>query len=381
MSLDEVLKQFNLKNVIIEQIDSGLLLREEKTGPRILYVEPTLKCNLNCIMCFRRGIKEPFGDMSPETFDRILANARECNVEFIWFGGWGEPLVHPLIFDFIEKTKNAGIGVGINTNGTLLTPEVTEKIIELGVDHIVVSSDAATHETYAKIRGEKLTTVLEALDYILRLQKKIGLSKPRISFLFTSMINNITELPNLLYTAKKHGATTVIVSNVIPTCEEMVNYTVYTNHKIADTLSEVIRKVSIAIFDIGIRVILPKFDLRTERRCLFIENSSATITWDGKVVPCHNFIHSYTSYIYGFKKEIKQVSFGNINEEKLSDIWWKRDYLIFRWKVRHFSFPSCIDCELKDYCSWRSTNEMDCWGNSPSCAECLYGRGIVQCMV
>ncbi|MHA1615904.1 MAG: tungsten cofactor oxidoreductase radical SAM maturase [Candidatus Njordarchaeales archaeon] len=381
--LESYLLQLKAKfpTIIIEKYDSTYVILKEKAGPRILYIEPTLNCNLNCIMCFRRSVKEPFGSMKKELFEKIIDDAKKCGVKFIWFGGWGEPLTHPEIFEFIALARDANIDVGINTNGTLLTPEIAEKLLELEVETIVVSSDAATHETYARIRGTKYSRILEALKTIQKAKEKHGMTRPKVSFLFTAMANNVSELIDLPKIAREYGVSQIIVSNVIPVYPEMEKMVVYNGRLSDNEIRELASKLALETYQTGVRLILPNFKLRTERRCLFIENNTATITWDGKVVPCYNFIHTYKSYIFGLEKVVKQISFGDISKESLREIWLKPEYVKFRHKVKRFEFPSCPDCPLREYCSLRKTNEMDCWGNKPSCAECLYGREIVQCMV
>ena len=50
-----------------------------------------------------------------------------------------------------------------------------------------------------------------------------------------------------------------------------------------------------------------------------------------------------------------------------------------RLMLEDFRFPSCTDCKLLSGCAYIDDNEMDCWGNSPSCAECLWARRIIAC--
>ena len=53
---------------------------------------------------------------------------------------------------------------------------------------------------------------------------------------------------------------------------------------------------------------------------------------------------------------------------------------VFRWTVRNSHYPSCIDCQQADGCVMAQTNEGDCWGNRPSCGDCLWARNIVVCL-
>ena len=44
--------------------------------------------------------------------------------------------------------------------------------------------------------------------------------------------------------------------------------------------------------------------------------------------------------------------------------------------VRDFRFPSCVDCG--EACAYAEHNQ-DCWGNAPSCADCLWAQDLVRC--
>jgi len=98
-----------------------------------------------------------------------------------------------------------------------------------------------------------------------------------------------------------------------------------------------------------------------------------------EVVPCYRFLHSYTEFIFGRKKEVIAHSFGNVFKEKLSDIWTSKDYEVFRYNVKNAIYPSCTDCSLRNVCDFTKDTEFDCWGDNPSCADCLWARGISKC--
>jgi MoaA/NifB/PqqE/SkfB family radical SAM enzyme len=87
-------------------------------------------------------------------------------------------------------------------------------------------------------------------------------------------------------------------------------------------------------------------------------------------------MHSYSYYIFGRRKDVKRYALGNVNEKSLLDIWTSEEYVIFRAKVNDFRFPSCVDCGIA--CSFAEEN-IDCWGNDPSCADCLWAQDILLC--
>ncbi len=362
---------------VIEVFNEGLVIGKPSSGPKKLVLEITSKCNLNCPMCFRNSWSEIEGSMSEKLLMKILDEAREARTNFIWFSGWGEPLYHEKAFEYAEEVKNRGFKLGINTNGTLLDEENALKLVKIGVDRIAVSIDAASIETYRKIRGGELGKIVLALKTIHRARKLQGTVYPVTELIFTAMKSNIGELTELIELAEKCGAGRIIVSNLIPVKREHEAECLYLSDEI--DFNEIAGQIAIKSLETNVAVRLPEFKLKTERKCPFINEMAACITWNGKVTPCLNFLHTYKCHIYGVEKQVSQVVFGDLNRESLTDVWRKTEYLAFRFKVKYFTFPSCTDCKFHEICDFTLTNNMDCWGNAPSCADCLYARNIVQC--
>ncbi len=100
-----------------------------------VYIEPTNRCNLECLTCIRNVWEEPLGIMEWETFERILKGIQGFIPNpTIFLGGFGEPFVHPKIIEMIRKAKDLGGSVELITNGILLTEDISEQLIETGLD-------------------------------------------------------------------------------------------------------------------------------------------------------------------------------------------------------------------------------------------------------
>ena len=69
----------------------------------------------------------------------------------------GEALLNKNVFQMIEYATNKGCWVGIHTNATLLTKEMSTRILESSLNSISFSFDGATSKVYEKVRvGAKL---------------------------------------------------------------------------------------------------------------------------------------------------------------------------------------------------------------------------------
>ena len=130
-----------------------------------LYVEASSRCNLRCKMCFRHSwVGERFGDLDPAAFARLMDDPVLRNTRTVFFGGMGEPLVHPSLTEMAALASAHGKNVELVTNGTLLTRERAGDLLKAGVSRIWVSIDEL-YENYGKIQvGSDFGLVLGNLE-------------------------------------------------------------------------------------------------------------------------------------------------------------------------------------------------------------------------
>jgi MoaA/NifB/PqqE/SkfB family radical SAM enzyme len=121
--------------------------------PDRLYIESTNICNLSCIMC-PTGRKEQVrkkGYMDFELFKSIVDEMAPW-VQATTLHIWGEPLLHPRMFDMIEYCNKKGLRSEISTNATLLNEDRGKRILDAGLDAIYLCLDGMRPETYEQIR-------------------------------------------------------------------------------------------------------------------------------------------------------------------------------------------------------------------------------------
>ena len=82
-----------------------------------IYIEITNVCNLSCAFCPKT--KRKLGFMDFELFKKILLEVRE-QTKFLYFHVLGEPLLHPLLPDYLDLCSEFDFKVNLTTNGTLI---------------------------------------------------------------------------------------------------------------------------------------------------------------------------------------------------------------------------------------------------------------------
>jgi hypothetical protein len=102
-------------------------------------LEPTSRCQLDCLFCSRRLSSRPGGDLDPGMAREIFAEAARHPGAAVRFTGWGEPLLHPRIGELAAAAKAAGLKLKIYTNSLALTPRLFDGFMDAGVDDLQFS--------------------------------------------------------------------------------------------------------------------------------------------------------------------------------------------------------------------------------------------------
>jgi MoaA/NifB/PqqE/SkfB family radical SAM enzyme len=86
----------------------------------------------------------------------------------------GEPLILKDLIPVLELFSAWEKPFGINSNGLALTPGLTEKLVPyFDILTITFSVDAATPETYARIRGDHFIRIIENIAYYCKRRREI----------------------------------------------------------------------------------------------------------------------------------------------------------------------------------------------------------------
>jgi MoaA/NifB/PqqE/SkfB family radical SAM enzyme len=386
--------------VCIDPIEHGLSLRRPVTHLAKVYVEPTNQCNLVCRTCIRNTWDEPVGWMTDATFGRIIEGLRTLSPPpTVFFGGFGEPLSHPHIADMVAGAKDLGARVELITNATLLSEDLSRRLIAAGLDILWVSLDGARPESYADVRlGAALPQVLANLAGFQVARQPAYRPTPEIGIAFVAMKRNIADLPAVLRLGTQLRATRYIVTNVLPYTLEMRAETLYasTLTNLAYTPSPWVPRLDLPKIDInqvtrealyqamrgGRNISLAGQNLgRVNDRCPFIESGATAIGWDGGLSPCLPLLHNHVSYLDDLNRFGERFSrcygVGSVIKCDLIELWNDPEYVAFRERVQLFDFSPCTFC---GGCEMAESNEEDCFGNPfPTCGGCLWAQGVIRC--
>lgn len=383
----EVKIQFNQDGMYIERADPRLTK---------VYIEPTSDCNLNCKTCVRHSWDEEMGFMEMEDYKKLIEELKDFKgLERISFWGIGEPLFHPQIAEMIGLASELGVKTQMISNGLLLDKTMAEKLLDAGLESLVVSVDGTSPETMADIRsGADLKTVIKNVQNFRNL-RDIKQKECEIGIEYVIMKSNVDELKDLRQLARKLGASFIFLTNLLPYTEDMSDEILYsfsisrsqpeirTEHRPevylppTDLREDIIRDLA-AVGGKSSSISTTQVPFNPHRGyCKFVEDGSIAVNWQGEISPCIALMHSYDLYIREREKHINKYSLGKISEKTLPEIWYSEEFSDFRKRVKDFPFSDCTQCSG---CEMSEENEEDCHGNEfPVCGDCLWARGVIQC--
>lgn len=119
------------------------------------YIEITNTCNLDCHFCPKHHRKRR--QLSEEEFD-LLTDRVRGKVCFLYFHLMGEPLLHPLLSQFVTMAREKGFKTVLTSNGTLL-----HRAMVL-LDTLPYKIQLSLHSHESNARGE----LSEYMDQVMR---------------------------------------------------------------------------------------------------------------------------------------------------------------------------------------------------------------------
>ena len=110
--------------------------------PEHVYFSITNRCNLRCRMCeVSKNPSSAEDELSKDKIKNIIVQIKDMGIKHIIFSG-GEPTLRDDLIELVEFSVSNGIKMtDIITNGTLLSDDIIEKFIKVGLNHITISLD------------------------------------------------------------------------------------------------------------------------------------------------------------------------------------------------------------------------------------------------
>jgi len=304
--------------------------------PSQAQIEITNRCNLTCKMCPRDYFNLLKEDMPLDIFKEIVS--RLGGVKLLTLTGWGEPLIHPRIFEMIIFCKERGYKVKLTTNGTLLTSDFRQRVIESGLDEVTISLESVRRVS------ESGHTNLDVLKHIKNLAKECQDGVPTMTLQATLHKGKGQDVYNVIRFGKESGAQRINLGRLDvrfnedlerPSAQEEISI-LREADRLGRELGIRVDSIQYALFDGLERTaykILKSALHRFGKYCLRLYDY-VYINQKAEVTPCCG---------------MPKYRVGNLLEKELGEIWTGKEFQHFR---EHHN-QICGKCDL-----WRVANQF-----------------------
>jgi MoaA/NifB/PqqE/SkfB family radical SAM enzyme len=293
------------------------------------------------------------------SYDKFLTIVNQFpRIERAVLHGIGEPLLNkalPQMISYLKQYK--GSHVLFNSNATLLKSDWQRHLVEAQLDELRVSLDAATPDTYRKIRGAPVfDKIVENLHAMVATKAALGSSLPKLSLWCTGMKENIAELPELVRLAARLGIGEVYLQRLVFYDEDRTiglareEQSLYglTNSFVADIVAECERLSR----ELGVRLEAsgatnPRTSLAKDQadpapwRACQRPWTVTYVTVNGNILPC--CIAPFATSDYA------SIILGNLFDQPFAEVWNGPGYRQFRTGLQSLHAPSdaCAKCGAK----------------------------------
>lgn len=291
--------------------------------PYMAHISPAGLCNLRCPICPAHDPKTRGKVLLPfEIFKKLIDEIGDYLI-YVILWSWGEPFLNPEIYRMIQVASTKNIVTVTSSNLNRFSQEEARKLIEAGLDALIVALDGITEESYSRYRGGgSARRVIENTRLLLEERERQGKRKPFVNLRMVVSRENEHEVEEFRALGRALGV-------------DMVSFKAFSTRQsgFADPAIDrhyAPRKIFFRWYDYQ-----PDFSVSKKAKkydCKF-PWTKPTLFADGEVLACE-FDFRYT------------CSFGNLKEKSFREIWFgeRARELRRRFRKNRDDIAFCRDC-------------------------------------
>lgn len=206
-SLTQHATPVKIKNLITVELEYRRRATHLRGRPYKIIVDPCNICSLGCVLCpsGMNELKRPKRMMKLKTFRAVLDCLKPYAFE-VSLHNWGEPLANPDIYEMISYAQANNVGTNLSTTLATATHEDLDRIIQSGLEYLVISLNGTSEETYkAYVPRGDFHQALHNLTTLVRRRQELGSRLPFIEWQFLVMRPNEHEMAEAVNMARRIG--------------------------------------------------------------------------------------------------------------------------------------------------------------------------------
>jgi len=217
---------------------------------------------------------------------------KKNGLESIEFCGGGEPLLHPGLLDFSQYLKQRDFALGLLTNGLDFNPDQAVHWVS-AYSYIRISLDAATPETFCKVKGAPPDGFNKVLNNIIALIDAASSSDAacEVSIKVCLTPDNVMEIDQIIALAKKLKADSIAFKTAR-------NWPMELSADSAEKAQKTIEACKVKSNDKSPKIFGGAAPSSIDGQCT-LTPLNITIDSDGEIYLCHYFYHRKKSHGIG----------------------------------------------------------------------------------
>jgi pyrroloquinoline quinone biosynthesis protein E len=269
--------------------------------------ELTHRCPLQCPYCSNPvELERANTELTTAEWQDVMRQAARLGVLQIHLSG-GEPTARKDLEDIVKVAAEVGLYTNLITAGVTLTRDRLAKLVEVGLDHVQLSVQDVDPENADRIAAYKggMKKKIEVAGWVKELGLPLTINCPIHR-------QNIHNVPRMIDFAVEMGAGRVEIAHVQYYAWALMNRAALMPTKeaflmAAKQVEEAREKYKGVIV---IDAIVPDYYAKFPKPCMGgWARGIVNVTPSGRVLPCHA------------AESIKTLSFDNIKDRPLADIW------------------------------------------------------------
>lgn len=288
-------------------------------------------CQGRCIYCPRALQEQSWQShhMTSETFAQLWELMKTS--QRVHLQGWGEPLLHPHFFEFVELARRADCQVSTTSCGLYLTETMAEKIVESGIDLMAFSLAGTDNETNASRKNVPFTKVAENIQLLQRIRKEknaVHLEIHLAYLVLASHMEALKKLPEIMDLWDVHGV-------VISTLDCDAGLENYQEESFQPHDTQKITQLRTILEEIAPKIRAKNKSIHFElpnpvpsKTCRERAHKTCYVDTFGTLSPCIYLNLPIKEDCASITQ--KHYELGNINKETPLSLWNKEEYLTFR---------------------------------------------------
>src|SRR5262249_24929812 len=163
LALRDYWTPLKIYNLIQCEIEKRIRVLQTYAMPYVAVIDVTNACNLRCPGC-RTGVGIRGRNSTLLDINQVHNFLNELGKYLLiaHLYNWGEPLLHPRASEIVQTVQERRIFSSISSNLNIKDFKKIEAVCDAGLDHLLISADGATEESYRRYRvGGSFELVLE----------------------------------------------------------------------------------------------------------------------------------------------------------------------------------------------------------------------------